>query len=541
MLMAAMFAFPKMTLADAGNPPDGPAATNWTGPVGSACFCNVTDVGATKITGATDALACQSACRAAYPDTLASNPSLWAINPTGYPPSLLQCWSKESACTAAGGVYSSGDQPAECLPGSHYCYAGDNIKTTLNVNIPTPTGDVTQVINLSDYLGIIYTYLIGISVTITIVLMMVGGIQYVMGASSGDVKGGKKRIKDAVEGLILLMFAYIILYTVNPQLLKLQVPKLPKMRAVHITAGDESCEYLLGTNVVAVSGETNQYTGDGGYIVKFTGSQACGTSAEVISDAAGVAVAAGTTCDFVTCAAAGQSCFKPTSGASGCHTCEELTMINANPYIPPSEDVCSNFTYPAGSVNGTAVAGLTQCILTHDYDLSNFLPPDAGTLAIGNCAKMEINCTNITSCLGYDSVSLTNSDEGACLSTLYGSDTQFADTCKANPCAVAPAGQTCVVMGLPGVTSLAGQSCVNSAFRDALVRDMSATNGYAALLSSGQTATSGASWLTLFASDTIAAGKFGAYFVSESLLNLKDKNGDYPASADFQNVGCSFE
>ncbi|MEI6511343.1 MAG: pilin [Candidatus Uhrbacteria bacterium] len=507
----------------------------------TACFCNVTDVGATKIEGATDSTTCKSKCLAAYPSTLAANPSLWALDPTGYPPAILQCWAKETACTGLGGVYSKGDQPAECLPGSHYCYAGDNLMTTLNVSIPTPNGDVTQVVNLADYLGVIYDFLMGFAMTITIVLMMIGGIRYVMGASSGDVGKAKAMIKNAVEGFVLLMFAYVILYTVNPQLLRLQVPKLPKLRAVHITAGDESCEFLLGDNVVSVQGEADEYTGDGGYVVKYTGAEACGTSGEVISDPAGVAVAAGTTCDFVTCPSAGQSCFKPTSGKSGCHTCEELTMINANPYIPPSEDVCSNFIYPPGNVAGASVAGLTQCILTHDSDLSNFPPTDIGTQTIGNCAKMEINCTSVTSCLGYDSVLLKNADENACLSTLYGSDTQFSDTCVSDPCKVAPSGQSCVVMGLPGITSTAGQSCVNSGFRNALVIDMQSADGYSALLNSGQTLTSGASWLSLFASSTENAGKFAAWFTAESLRNLMDKNGDYPTGADFKNATCNFE
>lgn len=71
---------------------------------------------------------------------------------------------------------------------------------------------------IGTYLSGMYPYLIGIASTIAIVMMMVGGLQYVMGASSGDVKGGKKRIKDAVEGFVLLMFVYVILITVNPRL-----------------------------------------------------------------------------------------------------------------------------------------------------------------------------------------------------------------------------------------------------------------------------------------------------------------------------------
>ncbi len=70
---------------------------------------------------------------------------------------------------------------------------------------------------LGAYISGVYKYLIGFALTIAIVMIMIGGLQYVLGASSGDVKNGKKRMTDAIEGFILLMFVYVILYTVNPE------------------------------------------------------------------------------------------------------------------------------------------------------------------------------------------------------------------------------------------------------------------------------------------------------------------------------------
>jgi len=70
---------------------------------------------------------------------------------------------------------------------------------------------------LGAYVSGVYKYLIGFALTIAIVMIMVGGLQYVLGASSGDVKNGKKRMTDAIEGFVLLMFVYVVLYTVNPE------------------------------------------------------------------------------------------------------------------------------------------------------------------------------------------------------------------------------------------------------------------------------------------------------------------------------------
>jgi len=79
-------------------------------------------------------------------------------------------------------------------------------------------GEGISVNFLGAYISGVYKYLIGFALTVAIVMIMVGGLQYVLGSSSGDVKGGKKRMTDAIEGFVLLMFVYVILYTTNPEL-----------------------------------------------------------------------------------------------------------------------------------------------------------------------------------------------------------------------------------------------------------------------------------------------------------------------------------
>jgi hypothetical protein len=70
---------------------------------------------------------------------------------------------------------------------------------------------------IGTYVSAVYSYLITISVIIAIVFVMIGGIQYVVGATTGEIGKAKARITNAVSGLVLLLFVYTILFVVNPR------------------------------------------------------------------------------------------------------------------------------------------------------------------------------------------------------------------------------------------------------------------------------------------------------------------------------------
>ncbi len=85
---------------------------------------------------------------------------------------------------------------------------------------------------LANYLNGIYTFLLGISITIAIIMIMVGGFQYVIAAGGGDVSKGKKRITNAVTGLILLLCIFLVLKTTNPQLVLMKMMELQNVNEV---------------------------------------------------------------------------------------------------------------------------------------------------------------------------------------------------------------------------------------------------------------------------------------------------------------------
>ncbi|MEK7545821.1 MAG: pilin [Patescibacteria group bacterium] len=79
--------------------------------------------------------------------------------------------------------------------------------------------------DLAQYIGIIYNFLISIIGLVAAVMIVVGGIQYLTSAGdSGKIGAAKKRITNALIGVVLALSAYTILNTINPALLTLKVP-----------------------------------------------------------------------------------------------------------------------------------------------------------------------------------------------------------------------------------------------------------------------------------------------------------------------------
>jgi hypothetical protein len=100
------------------------------------------------------------------------------------------------------------------------------IEPTLSVDIPGLSfskalfekGDI-KINYIGEYISGVYTWIVGAAALFAIVMIMIGGLQYSLGATSSESVGkGKKRIKDAVVGLVLLLSTYAILAIVNPNL-----------------------------------------------------------------------------------------------------------------------------------------------------------------------------------------------------------------------------------------------------------------------------------------------------------------------------------
>jgi hypothetical protein len=73
--------------------------------------------------------------------------------------------------------------------------------------------------NFAEYLGRIYNFAIAIVGLVAAVMMIIGGFQYLTSAGdAGKIGAAKKRITDAIIGLVLTLGSYALLRSLNPQL-----------------------------------------------------------------------------------------------------------------------------------------------------------------------------------------------------------------------------------------------------------------------------------------------------------------------------------
>jgi len=80
---------------------------------------------------------------------------------------------------------------------------------------------------LGQYIAAVYRYSVGIAVIAAIVMVVYGGFRFLIGSAVGDVKKGRTIIMDAIAGLIIVLAAYLILKTINPDTLNLSAVKIP--------------------------------------------------------------------------------------------------------------------------------------------------------------------------------------------------------------------------------------------------------------------------------------------------------------------------
>ena len=81
-----------------------------------------------------------------------------------------------------------------------------------------PTGtDCTT--NFKTYLEGMFTFAIGVSAVLAFIMLSFAGFQYVTTDGIGEKSNARERINNAVYGLLLVIGAYAILYTINPDIL----------------------------------------------------------------------------------------------------------------------------------------------------------------------------------------------------------------------------------------------------------------------------------------------------------------------------------
>ena len=112
------------------------------------------------------------------------------------------------------------------------------VSPPLSIDIPTirltdvvihdENGNRTiDILWLADYISGLFRYAIPVAAVLAVVMMMIGGLQWLTSAGdSGKVGAAKKRITGAAVGLALILGSYLLLYTVNPELVSLRALRI---------------------------------------------------------------------------------------------------------------------------------------------------------------------------------------------------------------------------------------------------------------------------------------------------------------------------
>lgn len=86
---------------------------------------------------------------------------------------------------------------------------------------PIPSVDTTS--GLGSYLNLMIKIFIGICAVLSVVMIVVGGLEYMTSELISSKQAGKERIEHALLGLLIALGAYALLFTINPDLLKSDV------------------------------------------------------------------------------------------------------------------------------------------------------------------------------------------------------------------------------------------------------------------------------------------------------------------------------
>ena len=79
------------------------------------------------------------------------------------------------------------------------------------------TGDNTAP-SFTDYISRIFTQILIVAAVLAVLMIVIGGLQYILSFSLTSIDEGKKRMTYAIGGLILALAAWLILNTINSSL-----------------------------------------------------------------------------------------------------------------------------------------------------------------------------------------------------------------------------------------------------------------------------------------------------------------------------------
>lgn len=347
------------------------------------CFCGVNGDGATSYDKLTNS-ACQTKCVDLNKTKIGTKFVGCYTDTQEYPSRNPKCW-REDECKAWTGKngtvdikatwQTGGEMPYECQKNktsgekTGYCYA-DGAKYKLNIAV----GSLTEVDNIPIYINAIYTWLLPAAALVAVVMMMIGGFQYVLSRGKEKyITKSRDRITNAITGLIILLSIFVILNLIDPRLTSLNTLRIPMIKEVTMLDSGSSCENLA----------------DHGYNIQTEISPAlCGGSG-FIKDSLNLeegvlgAWKDGDPCDYMKCTGA--------DAGKICATVDKKnTCLNCALVPNPSATICASLQ----SV-GKNLTSQLYCIYTDTWEGLGGSGPTCLSVGVSNRGSGGLNCTEL--------------------------------------------------------------------------------------------------------------------------------------------------
>lgn len=124
-------------------------------------------------------------------------------------------------------------------------------------------------VSFAQLLSVFFTLALSLSAAFAVVMITIGGVQYMLSDVPGTKSAGRERIRNAVYGLILVFGAWVIINTINPNLL------LFNLNIGNVGGSARSaCPYLIcsttdrkvGDNPISATEAAKLPPGEGAYV-----------------------------------------------------------------------------------------------------------------------------------------------------------------------------------------------------------------------------------------------------------------------------------
>jgi hypothetical protein len=278
---------------------------------------------------------CKSSCEAKNPDSTFLN--CYTADEENIAPNENQlCWT-EYECTNNTVILSGGsevnsewgdEQPPACIAGEKYCYS-----PLEPIKLSVALGEFTEAGDIGEYVTAGYKYLISAAALIAVVMIMIGGLQYVLALGNATgISKAKERIQNAVIGLALVLSAYTIAFLIDPNLVSFDALRVPLIRTVVFLDPNSTCEVLMDNGIVVEGIEGGSDCGMKGRI----------SSLEDVKEGASVSsIKEGDECIFSYCREFDEVCIGNASAPNGflCQKCYDSNVLGDG--VTPSSSACT--------------------------------------------------------------------------------------------------------------------------------------------------------------------------------------------------------